>query len=165
MATSLAFGGIAIVAITAIIMSVMSLIDWFEETQAVTNDTGKTMQLAFAKVQIAIKELDAVFTLVTGSIQIVWNTMCLGFEIAFRSVYGVILTIIWMICDAVREVVNTSIDIINEFIKTLNAIPGVSIETINHVTWSAVDDIGNMAQEQFDAIYSSTLEVDKKIRK
>lgn len=162
MTAALAFGVIGIIAIVGTIIAVMSLIDWFKETQAATKDTGSTIQLAFAKAQVAIKEFDAAFTLVTGSLEMAWNTMCLGLEIAFRTVYGIILGIVWMICDGVREAINIAIDLLNEFIKTVNYIPSVSIPVINRVTWTAVDDIGNMAKEQFNAIYDSTLEVDKK---
>lgn len=163
-AAGAAFGVTSIVAIAGTAIAVYELIEWIEDLNEKTGDTGKTMELVFKKVEVIMAKVGYVLALVTGSIKIAWNDMCLGFEIIGRSVCGVILGIIYFIGDAVRSLVNGAIAMINGMIESLNTIPGVSIGAIKEVAWTGIDDIGKMAQDQFDAIYNSTMETDRKNR-
>ncbi len=47
-----------------------------------------------------------------------------------------------------QSMVNGSIDIINDFINTLNNIPGVSIEAVEHVSFATKADLENQASKQ-----------------
>lgn len=157
--------GLAIVAIGAVAGGIFSLIEWIKDLNKKTGDSGETMELVFKKIEVKVAQLSAVWAGFTGSLQITWNTACLGVEIAFRTVFGVILGIIWLIGDAVRSMVNGAIGLINEMIRSLNTLPGVSIDVIKEVSWSGIDDIGNMAKNQFNAIYDATMKTDEKNKK
>lgn len=156
------FGVLSIVAIAGVAFAIFSLIDWIKDLNEKTGDAGETMELVFKKAQVLLAKAGYGLALFVGSIQIAWNDLCLGFEIIGRSVCGVILRIIYFIGDAVRSLVNGAIAMINGMIESLNTIPGVSIGVIKEVAWTGIDDIGKMAQDQFDAIYDSTMETDRK---
>lgn len=157
--------GLAIVAIGAVAGGIFSLIEWIKDLNKKTGDSGETMELVLKKIEVKVAQLSAVWAGFTGSLQITWNTACLGVEVAFRTVFGVVLGIIWLIGDAVRSMVNGAIGLINEMIRSLNTIPGVSIDVIKEVSWSGIDDIGNMAKNQFNAIYDATMKTDEKNKK
>lgn len=148
----------SIVAIAGAAFAIFELIEWIKDLNEKTGDTGKTMELVFKKAEVIMAKAGHKFSLLTGSIKILWNYLCVGVETSFRFVYGAILTIIWGIGSAIRWMVNGAISIINELINALNTIPGVSLDVIKEVTWSGLDDIGKMAQENFDAITDLALE-------
>lgn len=156
------FGIGTIVSIAAAAVAIYSLINWVQDLNNKTGDMGETMELVFKKIEVILAQAQARFAIVAGTIQILWNDMGLGCEIVVRAVAGVVAEIVYFIVDTVRQGVNAVILIINEMIQSLNTIPGVSIDCIKEVTWSGVDDIGNFAKDQFNAIYSSTLETDRK---
>lgn len=156
------FGITSIVAIAGVAFAIFELIEWIKDLNGKTGDTGKTMELVFKKAEVIIANVSAVWAGFIGGAKILWNDLCLGIEVAWRSVYGVILGIIYLIGDAIRSLVNGAIAMINGMIESLNTIPGVSIGVIKEVAWTGIDDIGKMAQDQFDAIYNATVETDKK---
>lgn len=161
-AAGAAFGIGTILAIAGVAAGIYSIIQWVKKLNNKTGDMGETMELVFKKIEVIVLNAIAKFAEFTQTFRIGWNVMCLGLEIAFRAVAGVVLEIVYVIADTVRELVNGTISIINAMIDSLNSIPGVSIGRIQEVAWTGIDDIGKMAQDQFNAIYSSTLETDKK---
>lgn len=159
---AIAFGVTGVLAVLGIAAAIFSLIEWIKDLNEKTGDTGKTMELVFKKAEVVMADLSYKWALVTGGMQIAWNNFCLGFEIAFHGTYGAVLEIVYLIGDAIRSLVNGAITMINDMIRSLNQIPGVSLDVIEEVKWKGLDELGDMAQEQFQEIYDLTLDTDRK---
>jgi len=159
---AIAFGVTGVLAVLGIAAAIFSLIEWIKDLNEKTGDTGKTMELVFKKAEVVMADLSYRWALVTGGMQIAWNNFCLGFGIAFHGTYGAVLEIVYLIGDAIRSLVNGAITMINDMIRSLNQIPGVSLDLIEEVKWKGLDDLGEMAKEQFQAIYDLTLDTDQK---
>ncbi len=51
---------------------------------------------------------------------------------------------------------------INDMIRSLNQIPGVSLDVIEEVKWKGLDDLGKMAQDQFDTVYDFAVKTSRE---
>ncbi len=156
---AIAFGVLAVLGIAA---AIFSLIEWIKDLNDKTGDTGKTMELVFKKIEVVMADLSYKWALVTGGMQIAWNNVCVVFVTVFYGVYGTILEIIYLIGDAIRSLVNGAISMINDMIRSLNQIPGVSLDVIEEVKWKGLDDLGKMAQDQFDTVYDFAVKTSRE---
>ncbi len=138
------------------------MIEWIKDLNDKTGDTGKTMELVFKKIEVVMADLSYKWALVTGGMQIAWNNVCVVFVTVFYGVYGTILEIIYLIGDAIRSLVNGAISMINDMIRSLNQIPGVSLDVIEEVKWKGLDDLGKMAQDQFDTVYDFAVKTSRE---
>lgn len=149
-------------AVLGIAAAIFSLIEWIKDLNDKTGDTGKTMELVFKKIEVVMADLSYKWALVTGGMQIAWNNVCVVFVTVFYGVYGTILEIIYLIGDAIRSLVNGAISMINDMIRSLNQIPGVSLDVIEEVKWKGLDDLGKMAQDQFDTVYDFAVKTSRE---
>lgn len=133
---SLVFGIISVAAIAVAAIALYSFIEWIKDLNKKTGDAGETAELVFKKIEVALAELNYAFSFVIGTIQTAWNIMCLGVETVFCGLAFVILELLYLIADSVRDLVNGTIDMLNEMITSLNYIPGINIEAIGNVAWT-----------------------------
>ncbi len=159
---AIAFGVVGVLAVLGIAAAIFSLIEWIKDLNEKTGDSGKTMELVFKKAEAVMADLGYKWALISGTMQILWNSFCLGFVVAFRGSYGTVLEIVYLIGDAIRSLVNGAILMINDMIRSLNQIPGINLDLIEEVQWKGLDDFGKYAQEQLDAVYDMTIETDLK---
>ena len=159
---AIAFGVTGVLAVLGIAAAIFSLIEWIKDLNDKTGDTGKTMELVFKKIEVVMADLSYKWALVTGGMQIAWNNVCVVFVTVFYGVYGTILEIIYLIGDAIRSLVNGAISMINDMIRSLNQIPGVSLDVIEEVKWKGLDDLGKMAQDQFDTVYDFAVKTSRE---
>ena len=159
---AIAFGVTGVLAVLGIAAAIFSLIEWIQDLNDKTGDTGKTMELVFKKIEVVMADLSYKWALVTGGMQIAWNNVCVVFVTVFYGVYGTILEIIYLIGDAIRSLVNGAISMINDMIRSLNQIPGVSLDVIEEVKWKGLDDLGKMAQDQFDTVYDFAVKTSRE---
>ena len=116
------FGVAAVAAVGALSGAISGVIDWFTDINEKTGDIGKTMEIVFANVAVIWAKIKKTAGTVIDFITIAWNTMCLGFKVAFKGVGAVVLTI-W---DAITNAASEALNFVVGAAKVLaNAVPGM----------------------------------------
>lgn len=77
-----------------------------------------------------------------------WLTVQFAFEAVWTAIYIFAQDIFVQILLALQQMVNGAIHIINDFIATLNMIPGVNIEAIQDVTFATEAELAAEADKQ-----------------
>ena len=158
------FGVAAVAAVGALSGAISGVIDWFTDINEKTGDIGKTMEIVFANIGVIIAKVKKVFVTAINFIKIAWNTMCLGFEVAFKGAAAVILTIWDSVTAAVNAAVKGIIKIVGRMAEAVPGMSGIGVSDVYDKMADQIDIATNTADSLWDDIADSTLETDKENR-
>ena len=158
------FGVAAIAAVGALSGAISGVIDWFTDINEKTGDIGKTMEIVFANVAVVIAKVKKVFVTTINFIKIAWNTMCLGFEVAFKGAAAVVMDILQAIVDAVNTLIKGLVKGIGGIAGALPGGNSLVTDTFNSLADGI--DLGNwaggIADDLWDEITDSTIATDQE---
>jgi len=154
----LVFGAATIGAIIGVAGAVQKLFKWFEKLHKETGgDWAKDIEIIFSRVSVTIAKFSYYFQMVTSEIANAWDTMCLGFTIAFKLVYSTLV----IIASGIVGVFETAF---NAIAGLYNSVVGqISGQTID-INWNWTKGLFNYGTDVADSINDDTLETDQKIR-
>ena len=156
------FGAGAIAAVVGLSGAISGLVDWFTETNEKTGDIGKTMEIVFARIGVIIAKVKKIFMTAFDYIKIGWNTMCLGFEVAFKGVAAVILSIWDTITSGVEKAVKGIFEIIAALVENIPGMEDIGAGDMYRAMGNNIDFATNSADSLWKEIEDSTAATDKE---
>ena len=153
------FGAATIGAIMGVAGAIENLFDWFQTLHEETGgDWAKDIEIIFARLRVTITKFSYYWETITANIANAWDTMCLGFTIAFKLVYSTVV----IIASAIVGVFETAF---NAIAGLYNSVVGqISGQTVD-INWNWTKGLFNHATDVADSINDDTIKANDKIEK
>ena len=154
------FGAATIGAIMGVAGAIENLFDWFQTLHEETGgDWAKDIEIIFARLRVTITKFSYYWETITANIANAWDTMCLGFEVVFKGLYGVILTIAQGIVAVFETVINACVGMVNSLMN----MAGASQEAMFDMNYNWSSAIGNYRDEVGKGLEDSIIATGDKI--
>ena len=153
------FGAATIGAIMGVAGAIENLFDWFQTLHEETGgDWAKDIEIIFARLRVTITKFSYYWETITANIANAWDTMCLGFTIAFKLVYSTVV----IIASGIVGVFETAF---NAIAGLYNSVVGqISGQTID-INWNWTKGLFNYGTDVADSINDDTIKANDKIEK
>lgn len=153
------FGAATIGAIIGVAGAIENLFDWFQTLHEETGgDWAKDIEIIFARLRVTITKFSYYWETITANIANAWDTMCLGFTIAFKLVYSTVV----IIASGIVGVFETAF---NAIAGLYNSVVGqISGQTID-INWNWTKGLFNYGTDVADSINDDTIKANDKIEK
>jgi len=153
------FGAATIGAIIGVAGAIENLFDWFQTLHEETGgDWAKDIEIIFARLRVTITKFSYYWETITANIANAWDTMCLGFTIAFKLVYSTVV----IIASGIVGVFETAFNVIAGL---YNSVVGqISGQTID-INWNWTKGLFNYGTDVADSINDDTIKANDKIEK
>ena len=160
-------GGVVIAAVASLASGISGLIDWFTDLNDKTGDIGKTMEIVFANIMVVIAKVKKWFVTAVNYMKIAWNTMCLGFEVAFKGVGALFFEVIQAIVSAAETAVKAIVNGAKFLIKLVpSAGSSIASDMLDEMDLAQYIDFGNgagdIANDLWNEIGDSTADVERE---